>query len=181
MYRPDVTIAGCGLVTALGASVGETWEKLLAGEYIRSHVRAALAEDRERARVTQLALHAAREAVQSARWGGHVLRDDRTALLIGTSRGPINEWISAKPQAQLMGVHAVAEHDARELRMGCGPRVTYSAACASSLQALIRASIMLRSGEADRALVIGAEASLHPLFVQCFQRLGVLPGEGVGC
>ena len=41
--------------------------------------------------------------------------------------------------------------------------------------------MMLRSGEVDRAIVIGAEASLHPLFLACFKRLGVLPGEGIGC
>ena len=59
--------------------------------------------------------------------------------------------------------------------------MTLSAACASGLHALIRATLMIRSGEARRVLVVAAEASVHPLFVGSFGRLGVLPPEGVGC
>jgi 3-oxoacyl-[acyl-carrier-protein] synthase II len=40
---------------------------------------------------------------------------------------------------------------------------------------------MIRSGEADRVLVVAAEASVSPIFLGCFARLGVLPREGVGC
>jgi 3-oxoacyl-(acyl-carrier-protein) synthase len=65
--------------------------------------------------------------------------------------------------------------------MGWGPRLTISAACSSGLHALIRATMMLRSGQVDRALVVGAEASVHPLFIGSFKRLGVLPPAGYGC
>jgi 3-oxoacyl-[acyl-carrier-protein] synthase II len=41
--------------------------------------------------------------------------------------------------------------------------------------------MMLQMGCVDRALVIGAEASVHPLFIGSFQRLGVLPPAGYGC
>ena len=34
--------------------------------------------------------------------------------------------------------------------------------------------MMIRSGEAKRVLVVAAEASVHPLFIASFQRLGVL-------
>jgi 3-oxoacyl-[acyl-carrier-protein] synthase II len=56
-----------------------------------------------------------------------------------------------------------------------------SAACASGLHALIRGAMMIRSREVDRVLVVAAEASVHPLFLGSFQRLGVLPREGHGC
>jgi 3-oxoacyl-[acyl-carrier-protein] synthase II len=62
-----------------------------------------------------------------------------------------------------------------------GPRLTLSAACASGLHALIRAALMLRSGEADRALVVASESSLHPLFQATFKRLGVLASPDLGC
>lgn len=62
-----------------------------------------------------------------------------------------------------------------------GPRLTLSAACASGLHALIRAALMLRAGEADRALVVAAESSLHPLFQATFKRLGVLAPSETGC
>jgi 3-oxoacyl-[acyl-carrier-protein] synthase II len=167
-------------VTALGESLERTWEALLAGRYITTHSPAKLNVNTSLARVTQLALAAARDAIAEARWGGDVLRDDRTALLVGTSRGPINQWLAGITTPEI-GVHTVANDLARELRMGGGPRLTYSAACASGLQALIRAVLMMRSGEIDRALVVGAEAALHPLFLACFDRLGVLPKEGIGC
>lgn len=40
---------------------------------------------------------------------------------------------------------------------------------------------MIRSGEARRVLVAATEASVHPLFIASFQRLGVLTGPGEVC
>jgi 3-oxoacyl-[acyl-carrier-protein] synthase II len=62
-----------------------------------------------------------------------------------------------------------------------GPRLTLSAACASGLHALIRGAMMVRSGEVRQALVVATEASLHPIFLGSFQRLGVLAKPGAGC
>ena len=68
---------------------------------------------------------------------------------------------------------------AETFRFGDGPRLTLSAACAGGLQAVARAVLMIRAGEADRVLVVAAEASVHPMFIASFGRLGVLvpPGE----
>jgi 3-oxoacyl-[acyl-carrier-protein] synthase II len=173
-------ITGSGLVTALASGVEETWNALAAGEFIRAHSPAKLRAIDGQTRVTQLALAAGSEALAAARWGQEVLRDERTALLIGTSRGPVNQWL-ADPARPQIGMHRVGDEVATAIGLGFGPRVTYSAACASGLQALIRAVLMIRGGEADRAVVIAAEAALHPLFLACFDRLGVLPREGVGC
>src|SRR6185437_1921133 len=101
-------IMGTGLVTALGDGVEPTWRALLAGESISAHSPAKLAAKGRWPRVTQLALRAAREAIARAHWQGDALSADRTALLVGTSRGPINDWLSAKPQASIIGVHQVA-------------------------------------------------------------------------
>ena len=68
-----------------------------------------------------------------------------------------------------------------QLQLGPGPQLTISAACASGLHALIRASMMIAAGEVQRALVVATEASVHPLFVGSFRRLGVLCDEGVLC
>jgi 3-oxoacyl-(acyl-carrier-protein) synthase len=56
-----------------------------------------------------------------------------------------------------------------------------SAACTSGLHALVRGAMMIRSGEVSQALVVATEASVHPLFLGSFQRLGVLARPGVGC
>jgi len=47
--------------------------------------------------------------------------------------------------------------------------------------ALIRAAMLIESGQAHRVLVVAAESSLHPLFLGSFQRLGVFPRPGIGC
>src|SRR5207302_8186491 len=138
-------------------------------------------------RVTQLGLRAAGEAIASAGWTSSELHHDTTALVVGTSKGPIERWMTAPPVepyrtnqicANPMGLHEIAESLARELWRGHGPRLTVSAACASGLQALVQATMLLQSGVAKRALVVAAEASVHPLFVSSFKRLGVLPPEG---
>jgi 3-oxoacyl-[acyl-carrier-protein] synthase II len=59
--------------------------------------------------------------------------------------------------------------------------MTLSAACSSGLHALLRAAMAIESGEARRALVVAVEASVHPLFISSFRRLGVLSPEGYGC
>ncbi|MEA2734250.1 MAG: 3-oxoacyl-[acyl-carrier-protein] synthase, partial [Humisphaera sp.] len=98
----------------------------------------------------------------------------------------IETWMTAPPH--ILGSTYVSAGLAN-LAMGIreafplldGPAITMSAACASGLHALIRASMMIRGGEADRVLVVAAEASVHPLFLASFKRLGVLPREGRGC
>ena len=41
--------------------------------------------------------------------------------------------------------------------------------------------MLIRSGQAKRVLVVASEASVHPLFLGSFARLGVLALPGVGC
>jgi 3-oxoacyl-[acyl-carrier-protein] synthase II len=177
-------------VTALGKSVDETWCALLEGMFIRDHARCSTGFQPVPSRVTGLALAAANEAIAAARWDPAALGDDATALIVGTSKGPIERWMTAPPVGAYgtnevgsvaMGLHEVCQSLAREYRFGYGPRATLSSACASGLHALIQATMLLQSGVAKRALVVAAEASVHPLFVGSFKRLGVLPPEGFGC
>jgi 3-oxoacyl-[acyl-carrier-protein] synthase II len=65
--------------------------------------------------------------------------------------------------------------------VGDGAKLTVSGACASGLMALIRAAMLIESGHAERVLVIGAEASVHPLFLASFKRLGILASPEIGC
>lgn len=61
-------------------------------------------------------------------------------------------------------------------RLGCTLPRTVVAACASSLTALDAARRhLLRGPVGASALVVSAEASLLPLFIHSYQRLGVLP------
>lgn len=174
-------ILGVGLNAAGGASAQANYTQLLSGFALHDHRAADQSPDPHRSRVTQLALLAAGEAIAEARWDLPTLQNERTGLLIGSSKGPIEDWVAyiqghaaLKP---MVGVGAVAMDVGAELQMK-GPRLTLASACASGLQALVRANDMIRTGAIDRALVIGTESSLHPLFQACFARLGVLSKTG---
>ncbi|HEY0008451.1 MAG TPA: beta-ketoacyl synthase N-terminal-like domain-containing protein [Tepidisphaeraceae bacterium] len=182
MLQPSF-IEGIGLVTAQGVGAEHSWNALLNHQTLSDHGGAALARNKQ-SRVVQLAALAAREAIADAAWDHDLLSNSRTALIVGTSKGPIDEWIAAQETAvqfQLLGgISQLANDLAADLGM-CGPRQTWSAACASGLHALWQAQNLIRRGVCDRALVVAAESSLHPLFVASFGRLGVLAKPGYGC
>lgn len=158
------------------------------------------------ARVHALARYAAGEALASACWTrAGTAADSRTALVAATSRGPADQWLteaafpedaaatapppsgrrtSDNPEGEFdpsFGLSAVSAHVARSIGHGIGPRLTLSGACAGGLHALVRAVLLLEHGDADRAVVVAAESSLHPMFLQSFRRLGVLAADGDRC
>jgi 3-oxoacyl-[acyl-carrier-protein] synthase II len=171
------------LATPLGITANETWTALVAGRGICNHAATPLPASPTMERVAQLALHVSREAIAQSGWTDGHLSDPATALIVGTSKGPIESWLNDKSDRShlVRGIGDTAARIAESLRIGNGPRFTVSAACASSLIALIQAAMLLQNGIADRALVIGVESSLHPLFQGCFQRLGVLAKPGSLC
>lgn len=189
----NVVITGLGLITPLGRNVAQTWEALLRREFIRDHARVGGMEfPAGRPRVNHLAITAAKEAVTSAGWNDREIARPDTALVVGTSKGPVENWLTAPPHmssypyesAGRFHVSGLAETSATvagDVKLGNGPRLTLSAACASGLHALIRATMMIRTGQVHRAIVVAAEASVHPLFLGSFKRLGVLPADGIGC
>ena len=160
----------------------------MAGRFISDHSTCGEAD------IFRLANTVASEAITDAGWdfcgrGGPPLSPletqgraapattNRTALVVGTSKGPIKSWIDRHDIAP--GLSGVAE-SLHPLMPFCNS-LTLSAACASGLHALIRGVLMIQNGEVDRVLVVAAEASVHPLFVGSFQRLGVLARPTVGC
>jgi 3-oxoacyl-[acyl-carrier-protein] synthase II len=182
-------ITSAGLVTTLGDTAQETWDALLAGSYISDHTRVcADARDGE-ARVLALV----RQAVCQLPGPNHFERDsspDRTALVVATSKGPVEDWLTPpihmsvspyeKGGLRPAGLAEIADCLGNELDCR-GPKLTISVACASGLLAMIRAAMLIRDGHADRVLVVAAEASVHPMFVSSFRRLGVLPKSAGGC
>lgn len=193
-------ITGLGLITPLGRGVEETWRALLAGEFIRDHARIGESHLRDTgfqavrtpansSRVSFLGANAAHQAIQQSGWTGQTLDDPGTCLVVGTSKGPIESWIDANAESSARakgpchgwGLSELAADIACEIGLGSGYRTTLSAACASGLHALIHAAMLLRTGGARRAIVVAAEASVHPLFLGSFNRLGVLAREGAGC
>jgi 3-oxoacyl-[acyl-carrier-protein] synthase II len=185
MVHASSMIVGFGLVTPLGFSALETWSALMEGRFIRDHARVKLPSPQHEDRATATAIHAAREAIAQAGWTQPVLSSDDTALVVATSKGPVESWIGSPVTRASspcrFGLGGIATWLAESIGLGRGARLTLSAACASGLHALIRAAMLIRSGEASRVLVVATEASVHPLFLGSFKRLGVLPPEGHGC
>jgi 3-oxoacyl-[acyl-carrier-protein] synthase II len=175
---PRVAITSWHAQTAFG-DVTETWDALLRGQCVDDNARLTCAGERNRARGLA--------RVVSSRL--HI--DPNAALIVGTSKGSIDEWFPGAPRAastsdepttglstSALGDIAVALAADRRTR---GPVLTLSAACASGLHALVRAAMMIRAREVRQALVVATEASVHPLFIGSFRRLGVLAKPGAGC
>lgn len=183
-------ITGLGMATPLGLSAPQTWHALLKGDFIRDHSLVPTAAPEDGSRILRIALCAAREAIADADWPADVVADAGTALVVGTSKGPISDWLAASPIAVApyvvggldpAGIGRLAAELAECLGAPAVNRLTVSAACATGLLAFIRAMLMLRSGEAHRVLVVAAESSVHPLFLASFARLGVLASAGTAC
>jgi 3-oxoacyl-[acyl-carrier-protein] synthase II len=175
-----VVISGIGLITPLGSNSFETWNSLLAGRFIRNHGRCTESLPKAKTRVAQLGVAAAREA--TANWSVSDLRD--ATLVVGTSKGPIDDWLRAPSTLSDLetgfGIASLAGELADILGI-LGPRLTTCSACASGLYAIALGMMRLQHQEADRVLVVAAESSLHPLFLSSFQRLGVLAPLAIGC
>ena len=165
---PRVALRSWGLICPLGDDIASAWDAMLAGGFITDHTKSG------------------RTALELARSAAAPLFlpdiDAGAALVIGTSKGSVENWLDARPDVarRPLGLGDIAAAVARDGRLS-GPRLTVSAACASGLHALIRAALMIRAGEVRQALVVATEASVHPLFLGSFQRLGVLARAGAGC
>ncbi len=187
--KSPAAITGIGLVTVLGQSADETFSALLANRSISDHSK--IPGYSGPLRILPMAHRAAAEALSHARWPPSLCASPDTALIVGTSKGTIESWL---PQSKgsgvfektpdpfdFCGLSQLAEFLAPKFHFGPGPRLTLSSACSSGLHALARAALAIESGEARRALVLAADASVHPLFISSFKRLGILAPEGHGC
>lgn len=143
-------------------------------------------EARALPRVAQFAVAAARLAVADAQLD---LKEvgARTAILLGTSSGPIGYVVEQHAVFLERGVRrmdpsslayahnsVIASECAIQLGVR-GPVFSMSSACTSSADAIGMAAVLLEAGMADVVIAGGAEAPLTPSLFGSFDRLGILP------
>jgi 3-oxoacyl-[acyl-carrier-protein] synthase II len=200
-----VVVTGIGLTTGLGMSARETWRNLKDGRhafqvldlstapglppYVGCPVAGSASEIlfgtvREACRDAGLA--PGREGIRART---HV--PDRAGVVIGMSKGDLGtlsdllaalhrsgpgategleDWIRAWPNGAAARV--AREWDFR------GPCLAPIAACATGLIAALQGADLIRRGLCDLAVVGAGDASLDPLVLGAFRRMGVLARAG---
>ncbi|MGE3818878.1 MAG: beta-ketoacyl synthase [Isosphaeraceae bacterium] len=197
---PRVWITGLGLVTSLGSDRESSWRALREG---RQGCRwldptdppadppfAGYPSVRASLRPTRLLRIAAREAVLDATLPGRY-EPTRAASALGMSKGDLSllsrshrqllrggpsamtgRWLDGWPGSAADRI--VQRWDLR------GPRIAPVAACATGLIAAIQAADLIRRGVCDLALAGAGDASLEPLVLGAFRRMGVLARAAQG-
>lgn len=193
----QVVVTGVGLMTPLGAGRELSWSGIVDGQ---SAIRRFVPEEfccrqangvqwigaaapheclsASREPVVSLALTAAREAMTHAQLSSSAALSERGGCVIGTSKLGLRSFARAMRQAddmphELLWPNAAALAVADDWRIS-GPVLCPVAACATGLVSLIRAADLIRSGECDVVLAGSSDASLVPIVLGSFQRLGVL-------
>jgi len=183
-----------GLMTALGTSVSQCWQRLLGGESA-IHLRQPFADlpviplamvGKYPAGVDDLLLPALAEALEDA---GLQLPLPDCGVVVGSSRSyqgtlealaipwlrqgtvpPGPQWLNALP-------HMAATMVVRKLG-STGPLLAPMAACATGLWAIVQGAELIRQGRCDRVIVGAVEAPITPLTLAGFLKMGVLAPTG---
>ncbi len=180
-----VAVAGVGLVTPLGLGAWATFASLSKGRRITDRLANLLPEapvmDIVRGvggvssvrhlpvdPLVGLAEQTAREATTEAG-----VEPMGMPTWLGCSKGAVHAWLAKDALAVGMGPHGYVSHHLQR-RLGVEVWSHHVAACASGLIALDAARQAIMHGRCCEALVVSAEAALHPLFVHSYERLGVL-------
>lgn len=128
---------------------------------------------------TMAALHVARQAVAASGWSAAELED--TALVVGTSRGNAAGWLAPWPGRRPFKLMAASNtiHSepaaAISIEFGItGPNHVLASGCSAGLDAVGIAMMMLRSGVAERALVVAVDLPLVPLLLDNYAASGLL-------
>jgi len=199
----DVFVTGVGIVSPAGNSAESTWQTLIAGERCIGPLdHADLAGCRTRfggqissfipavgtellSRINQLAVYSSTECLRLfnsyEKYNNHN-KSKHLYISYGSSKGNIvHIYTSIKERLNmLLGIYIFdntpdtsAAAIASQFGEFTGIHVSVGA-CATGAMAVIRGTQMIHDGDADGVLCGGADASLHPLWVGCFEQMGLL-------
>lgn len=188
--RHQVVVTGVGMVTPFGVGRERSWSAVCAGRSAVDWVERQVAQQTvstcwagasaptEMLEATEpvvvMAVTAANEAVAHA---GLSELPESSGCVLGTSKLGLRSFGLALPQPDNVShdywpnAAALAVSSRWKLR---GPSLCPVAACATGLVSLIRGADLVRSGECDVVLAGSSDASLVPIVLGSFQRLGVM-------
>ncbi|MHB1892407.1 MAG: beta-ketoacyl-ACP synthase II [Candidatus Dormibacteria bacterium] len=204
-----VAITGMGLVTPIGTGIEQVWEGLSTGRsgigpithFDASDYPTRIAGEvhdfdperymdrktaRHVARYGQLALAAARMAVEDSGLKPEAMDPDEVGVVVSSAAGGMDEIERADHMLIERGVSRISPFMAPmmitdmaagliaiELHAG-GPNYAVVSACASSAHALGDAAEVIRRGDAVAMIAGGAEASLTPLLMGAFCQMSAM-------
>jgi 3-oxoacyl-[acyl-carrier-protein] synthase II len=208
---PRVVVTGTGMLTALGPDVASTWDGLVAGRSgiatitafnpvrVMSRIAGEVPsfdpsgvldrkEQRRTDRFTQLALVAARQALDEAGLPGRLEGElaERTGILIATGMGggiTFGEQIAisvekgpdrVSPFFVPMAIPNLAAGQAAIFFGALGPNYAIASACASGGHAVGEAWEIIRRGDAEMMLAGSAEAVISEPLVAAFAAMRAL-------
>ncbi len=197
MREPDVAIAGCGAITAVGCGVDALLAALHANasglranerfntpRFQSAIVGAALPDGDHENPAHQLATEALRQACAEAQTALSSLPTERIGLVLSTTKAniaalerladgrPCSDSARRHLQGDLLAADLATEHGAR------GPVQCISLACVSGLIALQQGAKIIQRGAADAVLVVGVD-HLSAFVVAGFSALKAI--DPVGC
>jgi 3-oxoacyl-[acyl-carrier-protein] synthase II len=198
-----------GAITPVGLNVAESWEGVINGRCGIDHVTRFDAtglpctiageikgfdpqhyipakEARRLSRASQLAVAAARQAMDDAGFNGHVPNPERTGVVMGTGMGGFekaDENLSAyrtkglsrvSPFALISSLPNMPSHHVSVLAQTLGPINTISTACATGTQTIGEAADLIRHGRADTMIAGGVEGIIHEAALAGFAAMRAL-------
>jgi 3-oxoacyl-[acyl-carrier-protein] synthase II len=192
-----VCVTGIGLVSALGGSLKESWQNLLAGKSgIRLHQPFPELKplplgliSQQPSELTMLTQIVVASALQDARL---VTPLADCAVVIGSSRSyqasweklarlmyedaanlpvsSLENWLDTLPH-----INAIAS--ARQIGAS-GIVLAPMAACATGIWSIAQAALLIQTGQCQRAIAGAVEAPITPLTLAGFQQMGALAKTG---
>ncbi|MFC5407293.1 beta-ketoacyl-[acyl-carrier-protein] synthase family protein [Cohnella soli] len=177
--QEEIVITGIGVITSIGSTLDETWDKLLAGisgaRTIRTfdvsghqHQIGCEVEDFEHlsligrpgGRATGLLLPVVEDALYNARLIDREWDDRIAGISVGTTMGEISPYEDAMLGRGISargGPSVLADHAGEWFSLN-GPSWTITNACAAGNMAIARAVEELRLGRADVMIAAGVDA-----------------------
>jgi 3-oxoacyl-[acyl-carrier-protein] synthase II len=189
-----VVVTGIGLISALGASLEDSWQKLLAGKSgIQQQQPFPELEPvplgligKQPARLKMLNQLVVASALKNA---GLITPLPDCAVVIGSSRSHQSDWeLLARQRYEkdtnysledwldtLPHMNAIAA--ARQIG-ATGIVSAPMAACATGIWAIAQAALLIQTGQCQRVIAGAVEAPITPLTICGFQQMGALAKTG---